>query len=95
MGEDGHVYEGRGWNKVGGHTLGYNSVAVAISFIGNFQNRNPNARAVAAAQNIIACGVRQVGLTFRLQYLDQSPLSIRYTFCILFKVPGCVPPVNA
>lgn len=28
IGEDGNVYEGRGWDEVGAHTYGYNSVGL-------------------------------------------------------------------
>merc|ERR1712150_52546 len=35
VGEDGRAYEGRGWNRVGGHTYGYNSNSVAVSVIGD------------------------------------------------------------
>lgn len=28
VGEDGNVYEGRGWDRVGSHTSGYNSVSL-------------------------------------------------------------------
>lgn len=36
IGCDGNVYEGRGWDKVGAHTYGYNKKAIGISFIGCF-----------------------------------------------------------
>ena len=57
VGEDGAVYEGRGWNKVGAHTLGYNSRGLAASVMGNFMNRKPNAAALNAMKNLIQCGV--------------------------------------
>ena len=28
VGEDGNVYEGRGWNSVGAHTYGYNNRSI-------------------------------------------------------------------
>ena len=28
VGEDGLIYEGRGWNRTGAHTSGYNSVGI-------------------------------------------------------------------
>jgi len=60
IGEDGRVYEGRGWNVVGAHTLGYNSVAFGFSIMGDFMQRLPNDLALTATQNIIACGVELV-----------------------------------
>ena len=60
IGEDGAAYEGRGWGVVGAHTRGYNSNSYAFSVMGNFMNRNPNAAALRAVRNIIACGVARV-----------------------------------
>uniref|UniRef100_A0A2M4AHR9 Putative peptidoglycan recognition protein long class n=1 Tax=Anopheles triannulatus TaxID=58253 RepID=A0A2M4AHR9_9DIPT len=37
VGGDGKVYEGRGWNKQGAHTKGYNGVSQGIAFIGNYE----------------------------------------------------------
>jgi N-acetylmuramoyl-L-alanine amidase len=42
IGGDGNVYEGRGWNVVGAHTGGYNTVGYGYCFIGDFMNLNPN-----------------------------------------------------
>lgn len=58
VGEDGNVYEGRGWSNVGAHTFGQNSVAFAASMIGSFTSRLPNAQALAAVKGLIACGVQ-------------------------------------
>ena len=61
IGEDGNVYEGRGWTATGGHTRGYNSVSTAVSVLGNYMTRLPNAAAMRAIRGIIACGVQRVG----------------------------------
>ncbi|XP_049544135.1 peptidoglycan-recognition protein LC-like isoform X3 [Anopheles darlingi] len=37
VGGDGKVYEGRGWNKQGAHTKGYNGISHGIAFIGNYE----------------------------------------------------------
>ena len=42
VGEDGRIYEGRGWNKVGAHSYRYNSRSYGISFIGNYNFTLPN-----------------------------------------------------
>ena len=47
MGGDGRLYEGRGWNVVGAHTSGYNSVGYAVSFIGDFMETAPTDAAVS------------------------------------------------
>ncbi|XP_071131416.1 peptidoglycan-recognition protein SC2-like isoform X1 [Mytilus edulis] len=57
VGEDGKVYEGRGWSRVGAHTEGYNSVGFGISFIGNFMTLEPNTVALNAAKALIQCGI--------------------------------------
>jgi N-acetylmuramoyl-L-alanine amidase len=36
VGEDGSVYEGRGWDAVGAHAIPYNSKSIGICFIGDF-----------------------------------------------------------
>ncbi|XP_033112156.1 peptidoglycan recognition protein 1-like isoform X2 [Anneissia japonica] len=69
IGEDGKVYEGRGWDRVGAHTRGYNDVGIAISFMGNFSNIKPKQIALDAAKNLINCGVRlrKVSTTYILR----------------------------
>lgn len=57
IGEDGRVYEGRGWDRVGAHTRGYNDKSVSMTMIGEYSKRLPNEKALAALKNIIACGV--------------------------------------
>ena len=47
IGCDGNIYEGRGWNALGAHTNGYNSVGYGNCFIGKFSDTNP----LPAAQN--------------------------------------------
>ncbi|XP_060586611.1 peptidoglycan recognition protein 1-like [Ruditapes philippinarum] len=56
VGEDGNVYEARGWDAVGAHTNGYNDVGLGICVIGNFENRKPNEAALNAIKQLIACG---------------------------------------
>lgn len=36
IGEDGNVYEGRGWDYVGAHAPGYNTQSIGICVIGDF-----------------------------------------------------------
>lgn len=36
IGNDGRVYEGRGWNKIGAHTFSYNSCSLGLAFIGKY-----------------------------------------------------------
>ncbi|CAC5407394.1 PGRP [Mytilus coruscus] len=57
VGEDGKIYEGRGWDQVGAHTLGYNSRGLAASFMGNFETHAPNSAALNAVKALIQCGI--------------------------------------
>ncbi|CAM4687098.1 unnamed protein product, partial [Lepidochelys olivacea] len=36
IGEDGRVYEGRGWSTVGAHAKNWNRISLGFSFLGNF-----------------------------------------------------------
>ncbi|XP_010612872.2 peptidoglycan recognition protein 1 [Fukomys damarensis] len=63
IGEDGHVYEGRGWNTKGAHSgPDWNSKSIGITFMGDYMERVPPKRALRAAQNLLACGVAQGAL---------------------------------
>ncbi|KAG9465605.1 peptidoglycan recognition protein 1-like [Eleutherodactylus coqui] len=57
IGENGLVYEGRGWTTLGVHAASYNSKSSGISFIGSFTKRVPSNAALNAAKSLIACGV--------------------------------------
>lgn len=57
VGEDGNVYEGRGWDRVGAHATNWNTVAIGISVIGSFKTSLPNSAAQNAVRQLIACGV--------------------------------------
>ncbi|XP_055910910.1 peptidoglycan-recognition protein LC-like [Eupeodes corollae] len=58
VGGDGAVYEGRGWDKQGAHTLGFNVDSICIAFIGTFVKLTPTEGQLNAAKLIIAEGVR-------------------------------------
>ncbi|KAL2712177.1 peptidoglycan recognition protein 3-like [Vespula squamosa] len=57
VGEDGNVYEGRGWGKHGSHSVPYNAKSIGICLIGKFNNNVPNSASIRATQNLIAYGV--------------------------------------
>ena len=59
IGEDGRVYEGRGWNKVGAHTFGWNKVSVSFAFMGNFHEKEADPLAIDALKEILSYGVSQ------------------------------------
>ncbi|XP_003277649.2 peptidoglycan recognition protein 1 [Nomascus leucogenys] len=63
IGEDGLVYEGRGWNFMGAHSGHlWNPMSIGISFMGNYMDRVPPPQAIRAAQGLLACGVAQGAL---------------------------------
>ncbi|CAF1085055.1 unnamed protein product [Rotaria sp. Silwood1] len=59
VGENGKIYEGRGWNRQAAHSPGWNNVAYGISFIGNFHASSPNEKALKTARSWINCGVER------------------------------------
>ncbi|XP_055585850.1 peptidoglycan-recognition protein LE [Uranotaenia lowii] len=58
VGNDGNVYEGRGWKRIGAHTAGYNSQAIGISFVGCFMKELPEQIALDACRLLIERGVQ-------------------------------------
>nr|XP_035946261.1 peptidoglycan recognition protein 1 [Halichoerus grypus] len=68
IGEDGLVYEGRGWDTKGDHTgPTWNPISIGISFMGNYMERSPPPRALRAAQSLLAWGVAQGKLSPRYE----------------------------
>ncbi|CAM5122401.1 peptidoglycan recognition protein 1-like [Natator depressus] len=57
IGEDGRVYEGRGWSTRGAHAKNWNQKSLGFSFLGNFSRRVPSAAALNAARRLIQCAV--------------------------------------
>jgi len=57
VGEDGNIYEGRGWNNQGAHAANWNSISIGIAIIGDFTSRAPNAAALNAVRALLQCGV--------------------------------------
>ncbi|CAL1276469.1 unnamed protein product, partial [Larinioides sclopetarius] len=57
IGDDGRVYVGRGWNKMGQFSHDFNEKSLSIAFIGNFFNIPPGPMALSAARNLIECAV--------------------------------------
>lgn len=53
----GRAYQGVSWNRRGTHTGGRNSTARSISFVGNFETREPSDLAIAKAAAIYASGM--------------------------------------
>ncbi|XP_042207761.1 peptidoglycan-recognition protein SC2-like isoform X2 [Homarus americanus] len=63
VGEDGRVYEGRGWNARGAHARAHNAWTYGICVMGNYVMALPNDRALTALRDIMDCGVKQGKIT--------------------------------
>jgi len=70
--EDGRVYEGRGWNVRGSHTLGYNQISIGLCIIGDYRNRLPLTAALNATVELLACGVEEVENSLAQQWLGKG-----------------------
>ncbi|CAF0811694.1 unnamed protein product [Rotaria sp. Silwood1] len=79
VGEDGNIYEGRGWTYAGAHTYGYNSKSIGISVIGDYSSRKPNAGAINAVKALIKCGVSRGYI--RSNYLLRGHRDLDSTAC--------------
>ncbi|GFT86099.1 peptidoglycan-recognition protein SC2 [Nephila pilipes] len=55
IGGDGRVYMGRGWNRVGAHTYGFNRIAVAFSLMGDFSHKLPSELMLNTTKSLIKC----------------------------------------
>ncbi|XP_060083439.1 peptidoglycan recognition protein-like [Ylistrum balloti] len=56
-GEDGRIYQARGWDRVGAHTKGFNKIAISIGAMGNFMLQTPDQKMLDAIQAQLECGV--------------------------------------
>ncbi|KAJ8682812.1 hypothetical protein QAD02_018604, partial [Eretmocerus hayati] len=57
IGEDGNIYEGRGWDTFGAHAPKYNNQSIGVSVIGDFTKVMPNEAALEALNSLIKCGL--------------------------------------
>uniref|UniRef100_T1JP23 Peptidoglycan-recognition protein n=1 Tax=Strigamia maritima TaxID=126957 RepID=T1JP23_STRMM len=57
IGGDGKVYEGRGWDATGPHTLGYPN-DFGVAFIGTFNKNFASVKMMNAFRELIICGIQ-------------------------------------
>ncbi|KAG8180785.1 hypothetical protein JTE90_023751 [Oedothorax gibbosus] len=55
IGGDGRVYEGRGWNRVGAHTRGYNRDGIAFCLMGNYVSKAPSELMLNTTKKMVKC----------------------------------------
>ncbi|KAG0418338.1 hypothetical protein HPB47_004938 [Ixodes persulcatus] len=53
IGGNGLVFEGRGWDYVGAHTVGFNNKSVSLGFVGDYSDKVPNIEMLQAAVRLI------------------------------------------
>lgn len=81
VGNDGNVYEGRGWQRIGAHTHGYNSRGIGISFVGCFMNELPAKVAIEACKLLIERGVKD-------GYIQEDYKLVAHCQCSPTESPG-------
>eukprot|EP00105_Crassostrea_gigas_P006403 XP_011420323.1 PREDICTED: peptidoglycan-recognition protein SC2 isoform X1 [Crassostrea gigas] len=79
IGEDGNVYEGRGWDTVGAHTLHHNTDGLGFCVMGNFMTHAPNDLAINAVKSLIHCGVQMGKITHN--YVLKGHRDVGQTAC--------------
>ncbi|XP_064618456.1 uncharacterized protein LOC135482416 [Liolophura sinensis] len=57
IGEDGSIFEGRGWKLAGDHSEDFNTKSIAIALLGNFTTAGPSKRGMSAVKLLIKCGM--------------------------------------
>ncbi|XP_034828319.1 peptidoglycan-recognition protein LB-like [Maniola hyperantus] len=57
VGSDGQAYEGRGWDRVGAHAVGFNSRSIGIVLIGDWVSIVPPQIQLETTKQLIAVGV--------------------------------------
>ena len=64
VGDDGAIYEARGWTNEGAHASGHNGESFGICYMGNFDTDTPSVAALHAIKSIMQCGVDQVSIEY-------------------------------
>lgn len=77
VGGDGLIYEGRGWNKEGAHTKGYNIYSICIAFIGTFAKYTPSKKQQQITTKLIEQGIilKKISQNYKLYWQNQLDLT--------------------
>ncbi|CAH1716862.1 unnamed protein product [Chironomus riparius] len=81
IGQDGNVYEGRGWDVQGGDMSSYNAYAINLCFIGTFDTTMPNFKSFLAAQELILCGISKGKVSSAYSLIAHRQISSSDTNC--------------
>ncbi|XP_075771384.1 peptidoglycan-recognition protein SC2-like [Pelodiscus sinensis] len=79
VGEDGRVYEGRGWTTRGAHAPSMNKISLGVSFMGSYTGRTPSPAALNAARGLIQCAISRGYL--RRDYTLKGHRNVNPTDC--------------
>lgn len=81
VGSDGYVYEGRGWNLLGTHTRGRNSIGYGVSIIGNYTATLPSRHAMDLLRHrLVRCAVSRGALISNFTLHGHRQV-VNYTAC--------------
>ncbi|CAH1397217.1 unnamed protein product [Nezara viridula] len=75
IGDDGYIYEGRGWGIYGAHTIGFNCDSVGIGLIGNFNKNIPSSDMFDMLKLLIEEGLRINEISKQYKLLFQSQIN--------------------
>lgn len=83
VGEDGNIYEGRGWHKqsVISGMDGFNEHSLSLCFIGNFDTSLPQFAAFLAVQELILCGIKKGYISSQYSLIAHRQLSPQNLNC--------------
>uniref|UniRef100_A0A3P8RSE7 Peptidoglycan recognition protein 2 n=1 Tax=Amphiprion percula TaxID=161767 RepID=A0A3P8RSE7_AMPPE len=81
VGSDGYIYEGRGWNLLGKHTRGHNSIGYGVSVVGNYTSTLPSRHAMNLLRHrLVRCAVDGGGLAANFTIHGHRQV-VNYTTC--------------
>lgn len=80
IGGNGLIYEGRGWRIQGELSPNFNTRALSIALIGNFDNVLPDIRALNAFQALVTCGYNRQYLHRNFKYVGHRQINTN-TIC--------------
>lgn len=84
IGEDGNVYEGRGWERQAensGSLQGYNENSLSICFMGKFDSLLPTFVSFLAVQELINCGIDKGFLSSHYSLIAHRQISTKDYNC--------------
>lgn len=71
VGGDGNVYEGRGYDIEGAHTLNYNSKSLGVALVGDFSHKSPTQGQIDATLKFLELAVRENKLASNYKLVGQ------------------------